>query len=207
MTSSSLAALKATREELPPFDLDSFEVLPPVEELLTCGALLLGAQQYLLRADEFRELQRAIPVLVLGPPEQLSQALALGCSDYLRDPWSPDELFARFRRRAQRIDCTISGELLTLTGDRLEGEAGEVTLEPGEARVLRALMLASGDAVDRGFLALLLGLSPTVTQGSRALDARVSRLRRKAKPLLSKTLRERAIIRAVYGGGYRLECG
>ncbi|MFP4302196.1 MAG: response regulator transcription factor [Spirochaetaceae bacterium] len=207
MTCASLASLEATAEDIPSVHLSFLTAPPSVEEAITSTALLVGAEHYLLREAELRALQRALPVLVLGSPESLPSAFALGCSDYLRDPWSPEELFVRLRSRAGRISRTLFGEPLTLSGERLEGESGEVTLEPGEARVLRALMLAPGVTVDRRFLSLLLGLAPALSSNSRALDARISRLRKKVKPLLSNALQEKQVIRAVYGGGYRLECG
>lgn len=207
MTSVSRTALEEARARLLLPTVQFLRQIPSVREVLSATAMLLGAELYLRRFEVLRDLQQALPLLVLGQPEYLSEALALGCSDYLRDPWSPDELLARLGRRAQRMECALYGERIALRGDRLEARDREVTLEPGEVRMLRALMLAAGSAVDRGFLALLAGLPPGGEGGSRALDARISRLRRKVKLLLSNALQGRAIIRAVYGIGYRLECG
>lgn len=207
MTPSSLAAIEAAQDRLHPFDLNILTELPLFHEAMTSSAMLIGVSLYLRRLEEFLELQRALPILVLGPPENLPEAFALGCSDYLRDPWRPDELPARLKRRAGQIECVISGQRVLLVGDRLQGERGELTLEPGEARMVRALMLASGATVERGFLAALAGLSPRDLADSRALDVRISRLRRKVNSLLSNALQGTTIIRAVYGRGYRLECG
>lgn len=171
------------------------------------SALIVSAELYLREEKHFRELQRAVPLLVTGPPDSAAPALAMGCADYLREPWGSDEFLARLARRAARMGFLCGGRELFLAGSRLEAEGAQITLEPGEARMLRALLLAAGSPVDRTFLALLTGSSPGQEKGSRAVDLRVSRLRRKLKSFLPNTLEGARLIRSRYGQGYYLDCG
>lgn len=167
----------------------------------------MSSELYFREEQRFRELQRAIPLLVTGPPDSVAPALAMGCADYLREPWGAEELLARFSRRAERLRFLCGGRELLLSGERLEAHGAGITLEPGEARMLRALALAAGSPVEREFLALLAGASPRCRDGSRAVDVRVSRLRRRIKSLLPNSLQRSAMIRSRYGKGYYLDCG
>lgn len=170
-------------------------------------ALLLGAEFYLREEERFRELQRGVPLFVTGPPESVAPALAMGCADYLREPWEQEELLARLSRRARRIRFGCGERELLLVGERLEAGGRAITLEPGEARMLRALALAEGSPVERAFLALLAGSSAETEEGSRAVDVRISRLRGKVRSFLPKGLAGGRLIRSSYGHGYYLDCG
>lgn len=181
--------------------------LPSISEAAGYGALLLGAELYFREEERFRELQRGVPLFVAGPAEFLAPALAAGCADYLREPWEQEELLARLSRRMGRERFVCGGRELLLLGERLEAEGRGITLEPGEARMLRALLRAGGAPVERAFLAILAGSTAGGSGGSRAVDARVSRLRKKLRSFLSNGLAREGIIRSEYGKGYYVDCG
>lgn len=155
---------------------------PGGAELLLVDARLLGKGQ----------AGREIPVIAYGPANLLRGALLAGCVDYLREPWTAEELSLRAHAALARVRarfCFPWGEL-ALEGSELclqgkcacgaggGGPGGRVRLTPIEAHILRALLSRRGEAVPREALALRAGGRPA-RKGSRALDAHVSVIRRK----------------------------
>lgn len=145
-----------------------------------------------------------VPVLVLSgrnEPEDKVRALRLGADDYLTKPFHPAELVerarARLRRPALRISNTLrAGPLrIDLAGRAVELDGRPIGLTPVEFELLAALAGKRGATVTRDWLVEHV-LDPEREGTPRALDAHVSRLRKK--------LGRASLIETVWGVGYRL---
>ncbi len=166
-------------EPLPPDEVDLF-VAPAgrVEDLVSTG----------------------VPVIAHGPAGLLRAAYLAGCVDFLREPWTPEELalraqaaLARVPRRFQFPWGTVAFE-----GDALRVPGGTAVLTHHEALILRALLRARGRPVPREALTLALRGSPTPPD-SRRIDVHVSGVRRKVRALVAAA--DRFVI-CVRGQGY-----
>ena len=139
------------------------------------------------------------PSLVFGsgPAALLRAAFALGCDDYLREPWEPDELDERLSRASAALGAALSfgeGDYLLHGTSLVIRDSGEVVLGGPESAILRLLLRNCGKIVDRQALWLAVwGRRPDAD--SRALDVHISSLRRKMG---------RNLIRSVRGKGYVL---
>jgi DNA-binding response OmpR family regulator len=131
------------------------------------------------------------PVIACGPAGLLRTAFLDGCDDYLRDPWTPEELGLRalavLARGARR--CRFPWGEISLEGQRLCTPGGTVPLTFHQTRILAALLRARGRPVPRAALAHAMGRAPGASGGpgaprapgrpmSRAIDVHVAALRR-----------------------------
>ncbi|MGD9940954.1 MAG: hypothetical protein AB7T74_14260 [Clostridia bacterium] len=139
------------------------------ENPASMDAVIIPAQRFLAMAP----LQLPVPVLASGPPSLLAECLAAGCADYLREPWSVDEVEARLYRHSGGAgkwpDGTGSWDGLVLSGP-----GGRRQLSPGLAALLNLLLVNRGACVTREALAAMLGSS---SMQGRSIDMQVSRLR------------------------------
>ncbi|HET9956744.1 MAG TPA: response regulator transcription factor [Polyangiaceae bacterium] len=156
--------------------------------------------------DILRELRPSAetPCLILSARHDTLdkvRALRLGADDYMTKPFWPDELVERIRARLRRPALSRS-EVVRLGALRLDLEAHEVRvadepveLTPAEFGILAALARKPGVVRTRAWLTER-ALGPDSEVTTRALDAHVSRLRKK----LGASVR----IETVWGIGYRL---
>ncbi len=160
-----------------------------------------GLDAYVVPADEVTALlagtQRPatwLPVIAYGERAALLEAFAYGCRDYLKEPWDMTELDVRLSAvlRVREPDREMS-----LAGDRLKTTRGELLLKPNEARILRTLLKARGQAVSREVLYYAIW-GKIKNPESRVVDVHVSALRRKLSGLTGLTITQ------VRGEGYRL---
>jgi len=149
------------------------------------------ADLYVAPVGRVGDLPRhGLPVIAAGPAEMLRSAFLAGCADYLREPWTAEELslraLAAMARGARRF--TFPWGELALESDRLHTAAGPVRLTWHESRILAALLRARGEPVPRQALAYTAGVSSITTSrarsASRAIDAHVSSIRRKVRAVL-----------------------
>ncbi|WP_339110114.1 response regulator transcription factor [Thioclava sp. GXIMD4216] len=159
-------------------------------------------------------LPRSVPRIVVsgrGGAEDRILGLEIGADDYIVKPFEPRELTARIhavlrrsdQQRAARPDTqrpVVRFGAWTADFDAcaLCHEDGEVLqLSSAEADLLQVFVRSAGRVLTRNQL-----LDAAATRGDdpfdRAMDARVSRLRRK----LRDDPRAPQIIRTVYGAGY-----
>jgi DNA-binding winged helix-turn-helix (wHTH) protein len=163
-----------------------------------CDIVLLPARVLLAAVEKGPQL--ACPCIAWGDAAYLRPAFLAGCSDYLREPWSPEELECRiFRVIEQRPRRGGSGRGQPVVRDmKLTAGSGEVELSYPESLLLDVLLRHQGQVVPRAVLAYALwGKQPS--PGSRALDMHICSLRRKLTSLFPDSR-----ISARRGVGYRL---
>ncbi len=174
-----------------------------------------GCDAYLFRADglppaaELAALQAGgAVVLAHGAPELLRAAFLAGCDDFLKEPWSPEELECRLERLTGLRPGGASARLpwgeLSLRGARACSPYGEARLSHPQSAILAALLARPGEAVGREVLAYAVWGRPGA-EGSRALDMQVAGLRRKLRGLAPPGAAGAVRIRALRGVGYTLE--
>jgi DNA-binding response OmpR family regulator len=135
------------------------------------------------------------PVLVYGPDYLFRSAWLSGAWDYLREPWTPEELFLRLRGCSPPVvQWMSSGKACRLEGRRLLAEGG-IRLSAAEAELLRLLALRRGSVVSRAVLAWTAGCLE-----GRVVDTLIGRLRAK----LERVGLPRDLIASARGLGYRL---
>jgi len=137
--------------------------------VMACDLVLVSAIDYLY----YRPEPLSCPLFVVGPTDSIQECLSLGCTDYLREPLSIDELVARFQRWS---DVTVR-KLITpgrLAGDYLHGPTGSVAMRPSLKRLLELFVVNHGMVIPRQAICICLG--QTRSEG-RGIDMQVSRLR------------------------------
>jgi DNA-binding winged helix-turn-helix (wHTH) protein len=141
-----------------------------------------------------------VPLIACGPAALLRACFVAGCADYLRDPWSPEELAVRARALLSRLASRsrlLWGDA-ELQGNELRSARGVVALTHHEAVILRMLLGNRGRPVPRAALSYSLE-GREGRAASRAIDMHVSALRRKAREALPDV---RCPIVCVKGMGY-----
>ncbi len=160
-----------------PFCLRRVERLPGGEE----ADLAVAAVELLAGGEAGRPpIPGRPPTIAWGPPGMMRAAFLAGCVDYLREPWTPEELALRaeaaLARRASSHDFPWGRA--RWEGDTLCTPGGTTTLTRQQAVILRALLCRRGSPVPRAALAALLG-SPA--NRGRGLDVQVSEIRRRVR--------------------------
>jgi DNA-binding response OmpR family regulator len=121
------------------------------------------------------------PAIAWGPAGLMRAAFLAGCADYLRDPWTPEELSLRaelvLARQAARLEFPWGAA--RWEGDSLRTPHGVASLSRRQALLLRALLRRRGQPVARSALGGLLG--PGAAGGSRRVDVQVSAIRRRVR--------------------------
>lgn len=131
-------------------------------------------------------------------------ALELGADDYLVKPFDIDELIARIRTIMRRAGHTpsntiggthhIAGFEVNLDNLTLTRNEFSEALTLAEANLLKVFLSSRGRLLSREYILAALGEDDSF---DRAIDVRISRLRRKFGAGGRSNL-----IRTVYGGGY-----
>jgi hypothetical protein len=140
------------------------------------------------------------PLIACGPAALMRTSFLAGCEDYLRDPWTPEELSLRalaVLARGQRRYRFPWGEI-SFEGNDLRTPAGLVALTLNESRILRMLLRARGAPVPRAALAWSTGKARGAAEGRR-IDVHVSAVRRKLNATMPSAGR---FIVSVRGQGY-----
>ncbi len=167
-------------------DMDGLEVMQRVRAQSACGIVILTGRAHV--SDR-----------VMG--------LELGADDYVLKPFEPRELVARVRSILRRRETTpgggqagrevaeFGGWRFTLGNNTLHAPNGEEhLLSTSEADLLKVFVSNPNRILQREQLMGTRDLAPT----DRAIDVRISRLRRKLEP----DPQSPAFIKTVYGAGY-----
>lgn len=165
-------------------DMDGIEAMQRVRAQTNCGIMILTGRAHV--SDR-----------VMG--------LELGADDYMLKPFEPRELVARVRsilRRRENIADQAPSQLacfgnwrFNLGNNTLTGQdGGEHVLSNAEAELLRIFVNHPNRILQREKLMGTRDVSPS----DRAIDVRISRLRRKLEPLTDSP----SFIKTVYGAGY-----
>ncbi len=139
---------------------------------------------------KLRQANAGVPIIVLSALNTLDnrvEGLDFGADDYLPKPFSVDELLARLRA-VMRRPAQLEQSVFTLGGVTFEPESKQVRIngEPvnmprRELLALEALIRRAGRTVGRDTLEeAVYGFDDEIA--SNALDAHISRLRRKLEP-------------------------
>jgi DNA-binding winged helix-turn-helix (wHTH) protein len=139
-----------------------------------------------------------IPAFAYGPVSLMAELLRGGATDYLRSPWTMEEL----RARACRLESPrfrLGEGLFKVAAGALASGGRQADLTESECRILRLLAANLGRPVPRSALAL--SLWGKEVEASRAVDVHVSCLRKKLEALLPGSGQA---IEACRGQGYRL---
>ena len=164
-------------------DMDGIEAMQRVRAQSPCGILILTGRAHV--SDR-----------VMG--------LELGADDYMLKPFEPRELVARVRsivRRRESAETSghqmaeFGGWRFNLSNNRLLAPNGdEQVLSTAESELLKVFVNNPNRILQREKLMGSRDLAPT----DRAIDVRISRLRRKLEP----DAQSPAFIKTVYGAGY-----
>jgi len=156
---------------------------------------------------KLRRRRSPVPVIAVTARDGLDdrvKGLNLGADDYLVKPFATEELVARMRAVLRRPPETL-GTRLTLGNIDLDPAAGAVSVDGRglivprkELAILEALMRRAGRVVARAALEQSV-YSLGAEIGSNAMDANISRLRRRLGDAGA-----RATIHAVRGVGYMI---
>ncbi len=146
-----------------------------------------GADAAVVSADLlplFADRLPYFPTIAYGKASHLRQAFLAGCVDYLKEPWSVEELFLRLERLLSAWKAPIEGCSLSFSGNRLCSGDSAVSLTHPESLLLKTLLKNRGRIVSREvFFYALWGKLPS-TQ-SRTVDVHISSLRKKIRTLTS----------------------
>jgi hypothetical protein len=143
------------------------------------------------------------PFLGCGPAACLPEAFSRGAVDYLKDPWTLEELVHRADRIVRSGPLPVPHSSLRLEGLVLRGARGTDSLTWEEAAVLRELIRMYGFKVSR--VALRRFIWPSLDEGTRVVDMTVSRLRRAIHRI--SAVDDETQIRSIRGFGYALTSG
>ena len=119
-------------------------------------------------------------VIAHGPAGLMRAGFLAGCVDYLRDPWTPEELALRAEAALSRreVSYEFSWGPLRFEGDAVRAPRGLAPLTRQQTVILRALLRRRGHPVPRAALACLLGAG---AGASRSVDVQVSAIRRRVR--------------------------
>ena len=164
-------------------DMDGIEAMQRIRAQSPCGIMILTGRAHV--SDR-----------VMG--------LELGADDYMLKPFEPRELVARVRSIVRRRESSeaparqiaeFSGWRFNLANNRLTSPDGEEhALSTAESELLKVFINNPNRILQREKLMGTRDLAPT----DRAIDVRISRLRRKLEP----DAHSPAFIKTVYGAGY-----
>ena len=153
------------------------------------------------RTETIHRFQAAgCSLICFGSADLLPGCFLAGCNDYLKEPWSPEELAWRVRRL--RIDreagfCFSWGRI-SVKNLQLGSSTGSCSLCAQEQSILRMLAANAGQAVSRE--ALFYGIwGRPASEKSRVVDVHIASLRKKLHRLFPQS---GTIVRSVRGVGY-----
>ena len=144
------------------------------------------------------------PVIVFGPPGALKSSFYAGCTDFVKEPWEPEELFLRIRRAVgSRFNRFRWDTFLFYPYHAAAGEH-TVALSRQEYTILYILTRKRGDIIHRSTLEY--ALWDRERENSRAVDMHISSIRKKLAHLtMLSSIETHYSLLTIHGEGYILE--
>ncbi|MBI9102629.1 MAG: response regulator transcription factor [Spirochaetales bacterium] len=162
-------------------------------------ALIIPADHLDELAEPIKNGKSWIPVIAWGPMDKLASSFQKGCSDYLKDPWSPEELLIRVKKNVTNKALSFSWGRISIFPNKATSPFGAVKLSAQEFTILTVLAQQQGDIVPRE--TLYRELWGKIQQQSRVVDMHISSLRKKIQILLPRDTKE-SPIKSAHGRGY-----
>jgi len=166
---------------------------------------LIPASLLLKRGFPKREIESRLHaegciLIAFGPPELLTGGSLTGCDDFLKEPWSPEELEWRLRKLVTRKppNFIFPWGSFEIRGLGIHTPSGSCLLCGQEQKILRLLVTNRGEPVSRDALYYGIWGKPASAK-SRVVDVHVSSLRKKLLRLFPES---EGCIRSVRGVGY-----
>jgi hypothetical protein len=139
-----------------------------------------------------------IPVIAYGPARSIRYAFLWGCSDYLRNPWTIEEMVVRIERVGCNTCIRFPWGTIHYTPETLSFGTHSISLSYPEYLIFRLLSGHRGTVVPRN--AFFYALWGKTDACSRVVDMHISSLRKKIASLVPAQYRD--LIQSVYGRGY-----
>jgi hypothetical protein len=139
-------------------------------------------------------------LICFGTAQLLPGCFLAGCDEYLKEPWSPEELEWRVRKlcKGREEPLSFSWGSFDIRSMELNSPAGSCALCAQERSILRLLAANRGEPVSRE--ALYYGIwGRSAAKESRVADMHIASLRRKLRRLFPESGQ---CIRSVRGVGY-----
>jgi DNA-binding winged helix-turn-helix (wHTH) protein len=148
-------------------------------------------------------LARDTMIVAYGPPVSLPEAFAAGAVEYLKEPWTVNEMVLRLRRLSDDSSTFVfEGRRYRLEGSSILGNEGQVRLTDRERSILSSLMRGAPDPLSRR--ELYDRFRPGMSENSRVLDMHIHALRAKLMRLTGSMGLEDIIYTSRYSGyGFR----
>lgn len=174
-----------SREDGRPFSLFFGSDVPSASEQDTFDAIIMPALRFLsLPKTCYR-----IPILASGPSDMASECFESGCSDFIREPWTEAELYARVHRHSPE-HLAFGCEAVSILGTTLLGPSGAIHINDDGFKLLALLLANRGHAVPRTALAASIALQAS---SGRAIDMRIVRLRASLRAVGAPELAQKII--------------
>ena len=147
---------------------------------------------------------RWLPIIAYGRAGEIRNAYLAGCADFMKVPWTPEELHFRSlkcspirRHHFPFGHIELTGSSLTVWfGDR---HLVQIDINKQQIAILKALLALRGSIVSRDLL--YFAMWGRYGGESRALDMQIHGLRA-ALGKVDESLGNKALIRGAYGSGY-----
>lgn len=162
--------------------------------------LLVLTLQELIKQKEHRAFD-FIPFVIYGETELISRSFALGAADFIKSPFSLQELESRANRLI-RSDLLIVGDnQINFSLTEMKNDDSRIPLSVSEYHILSMLIANTGRVVSRQSINYRLNLTDN---SSRVLDVHINSLRNKISCLSSSPGSGKNVIRTVRGEGYTI---
>ena len=145
------------------------------------------------------------PIIFYGNISFLRKAFLAGCADYLKDPWTIEELALRLTKLVRKTNTmyNFSWGCISFVGTDIVSEKGKCTLSYQEFRIIKSLIQQRGHVVPREVLFYSLWNNPGFRK-SRVIDVHISSIRKKLHCIISSDHKS-DVIMSVRGIGYMIK--
>lgn len=140
-----------------------------------------------------------IPFMIYGNIKFIEKSFLVGCCDFLKDPWSFNELEIRTSRLINRDAIVVNQIVITFTNNFIKSKFRELPLTVNEYKILSVLTNNMDKIISRQSLYYRLGIK---NEKSRVIDVYLNSIRSKISKIIPGN--EIKIIQTVRGKGYTI---